>query len=131
MDINISITAFYGSLLTLLFLVLSFNVIRFRKSLKVGVGDGGEHTLTKVIRVHGNFTEYIPLALILLASYELNGASPLFLHVLGATLFVGRILHAIGLGKSIGVTKPRFYGMIATFLVLLVLAFENIRMFLS
>ena len=130
MDMNITITAFYASLLTLLFLVLSFNVIRFRKELKVGVGDGGEQTLTKAIRVHGNFTEYMPLALILLASYELSGATPLVLHVLGATLFIGRVLHAVGLGKSTGVSKQRFFGMISTFLVLLVLAIENIRVFL-
>ena len=127
---NITITAFYASLLALIFLSLSFNTIRLRFKLKIGVGDGGERILTKAIRVHGNFSEYVPLALILLASYELSGASTLCLHVLGTMLLVGRILHAIGLSKSIGTSMPRIVDMLCTFLVLIILAIENIRIFL-
>jgi uncharacterized membrane protein YecN with MAPEG domain len=52
-------------------------------------------------------------------------------HVLGATFFIARILHAIGLGKSIGTSMPRFWGMILTFLVLLILAILNITVFFS
>jgi len=96
----------------------------------VGVGDGGEKLLIKAIRIHGNFSEYIPLSLILLACYELNGASALWMHALGATLFVGRILHAVGLSSSLGTSKPRLVGMMSTFTVILILAIENIRMFL-
>jgi uncharacterized membrane protein YecN with MAPEG domain len=130
LTIDLTITALYASLLTLVFLTLSFNVIRLRKKLKVGVGDGDERMLIKAIRMHGNFSEYIPLALILLAGYELSGANTLWLHVLGATLLIGRILHAIGIRKSIGTSMPRFIGMISTFMVLLILAIENIRVFL-
>jgi len=130
LSIDLTITALYASLLALVFLGLSFNIIRLRFKLKVGVGDGGEKQLIKAIRIHGNFSEYIPLALILLASYELSGANSLWLHVLGATLLTGRVLHAVGLSKSIGTSMPRFIGMISTFVVLLILAIENIRMFL-
>ena len=126
---NLTITALYASLLALVFLTLSFNIIRLRFKLKVGVGDGGERTLTKAIRVHGNFSEYVPFALILLASYELGGADNLWLHILGSSLLLARILHAIGLSKSIGTTMPRLVGMILTFLVMLILAIENIRLF--
>ncbi len=131
LSIDLTVTALYASLLALVFLTLSFNVIRLRLKLKVGVGDGGERTLTKAIRIHGNFAEYVPLALILLASYELNGANTVWLHVLGAILFIGRVLHAIGLSKSIGTSKPRFAGTLSTFIVLLILAIENIRLFLT
>ena len=127
---NLTITALYASLLALLFIALSVNIIRLRFKLKVGVGDGGESTLTKAIRVHGNFSEYIPLALFLLGSYELSGANTLWLHIAGATLFVGRIFHALGLSKSIGTSAPRAVGTVATFLILLILAVENIRLFL-
>ena len=130
LSIELTITALYASLLALVFLGLSFNIIRLRFKLKVGVGDGGQRMLTKAIRVHGNFSEYIPLALILLASYEFSGAETLWLHVLGATLLIGRILHAIGLTKSIGTSLPRVVGTLATFIVLLILAIENIRMFI-
>lgn len=127
---NLTITALYASLLALLFIALSVNIIRLRFKLKVGVGDGGESTLTKAIRVHGNFSEYIPLALFLLGSYELSGANTLWVHIAGATLFVGRIFHALGLSKSIGTSAPRAVGTVATFLILLILAVENIRLFL-
>ena len=130
LSIDLTITALYASLLTLVFLTLSFNIIRLRFKLKVGVGDGGERMLTKAIRVHGNFSEYIPLALVLLASYELSGANNTWLHVLGITLLVGRILHAIGLSKSIGTSIPRIAGTMSTFVVLLILAVENIRAFM-
>lgn len=129
LSIDLTITALYASLLTLVFLALSFNIIRLRFKLKVGVGDGGETMLIKAVRVHGNFSEYIPLALILLASYELSGANNTWLHVVGATLLIGRILHAIGLSKSIGTSMPRIAGTISTFIVLLILAIENIRMY--
>lgn len=127
---NLTITALYGSLLAIVFLFLSFNIIRLRFKLKVGVGDGGERQLTKSVRIHGNFSEYIPLALILLGCYELTGASSLWLHILGISLLIGRILHAIGLSKSIGTSIPRIVGMISTFIVLLILSVVNISVFI-
>lgn len=131
LPVDLTITALYASLLALVFLGLSFNIIRLRFKLKVGVGDGGERMLTKSIRVHGNFSEYIPLALILLASYELSSANTVWLHGLGATLLIGRILHAIGLSKSIGPSVLRIVGMSSTFVVLFILAIENIRVFIA
>ena len=130
LSIGLTITALYASLLTLVFLTLSINVIRLRFKLKVGLGDGGEKRLTQAIRAHGNFSEYVPLTLLLLASYELSGANTGFLHILGATLLIGRLLHVIGLSKSMGTSAQRAAGMISTFIVLFILAIENIRYFL-
>jgi len=128
---SLSITGLYAGLLTLLFIGLSMNIIRLRLKNKIGIGDGGNEMLAKAVRVHGNFSEYIPLALLLLGIYELNGAGPLWLHALGATLFIGRILHAVGLTKTIGASKQRQIGMISLFIVMLILAVENIRLFIS
>lgn len=130
MGMNITITAFYGSLLALCFIALSFNVIRLRFKLKVGLGDGGEEPLVKAIRAHGNFAEYIPLALILLAGFELSGTDNLWLHILGSVLFLSRILHALGLSQSIGTSKPRAIGTLSMFSVLLILAIINIYNFI-
>jgi len=131
MPLSFPITGLYAGLLTLLFIGLSMNIIRLRYQYKIGIGDGGNKVLAKAIRVHGNFAEYIPLALLLLGVYEANGASPQWLHVLGATLFIGRILHAVGLSKTVGVSKQRQIGMVSLFIVLLILAIENIRLFIS
>jgi uncharacterized membrane protein YecN with MAPEG domain len=71
------------------------------------------------------------MALIMLGIYEVNGASPIVLHALGAILFIGRILHAVGLSKTTGVSKQRQIGMLSLFLVMLILAVENIRLFIT
>lgn len=131
MSESLFITGLYASLLALLFIGLSMNIIRLRLQCKVGIGDGGHDVLAKAIRVQGNFAEYIPMALLLLGIYELNGASPLWVHGLGATLFIGRVLHAVGLSKTTGVSKQRQIGMVSLFIVMLILAVENIRLFVS
>ncbi|MDP7592544.1 MAG: MAPEG family protein [Litorilituus sp.] len=128
---SLPITALYASLLALIFLFLSFRVIGFRRRLKVGVGDGGEKALIKAIRVHGNFSEYVPLTLILLGCYELSGADDLLVHLFGATLLLGRLLHAVGLTKSAGVSNPRFIGTLLTFITLLLLATVNVLVFFT
>jgi len=130
MSANLYITGFYASLLALLFIGLAINVIRLRYKYKVGIGDGSQPLLAKAIRVHANFSEYVPITLFLLACYEVNGGSSLLLHVFGASIFVGRILHNIGLIKTTGVSKQRKLGMISIFLVMIILAVENIRLFL-
>lgn len=130
MEIHITITAFYAGLLALLFIALSINIIRLRFKLKVGLGDGGEKPLIKAVRTHGNFAEYIPLALILLASFELSGAEGLWIHLFGSTLLLSRILHAIGLSKSVGTSKPRALGTLSMFIVIIMLAAANICIFI-
>lgn len=126
---TLSLTGFYASLLGILYIGLAINVIRLRKKFKIGIGDGENKLLAKAMRVHGNFSEYVPVALILLACYELNNASTLMLHILGAALVVGRVLHVIGLSKTIGVSSQRQIGMLSTFFVILILSIENIRHF--
>ena len=65
------ITALYAGLLAPLFLLLSVRVIRQRRGAKVAVrGDGGDAMLLRRMRVHANFAEYVPLALLLMALAE-------------------------------------------------------------
>ena len=120
------ITAIYAAVLTFVYIVLTFGVIGKRRSLKVGIGHGKETEMEQAIRVHGNFSEYIPLALVLFFLAEVNHASSVLLYVIGACLTVARILHAIGLNSSVGVTWQRFSGASTTFVVLLVLAVTNL-----
>ena len=127
--VTLSLTGFYASLLGLLYIGLSINIIRVRLSAKIGIGTSGNDLLAKRVRIHGNFSEYVPLALILLGCYEINGASALMLHILGGVLLLARLSHVIGLSKTIGSSKPRQMGVLGTFIVLLVLSLENIRLF--
>jgi uncharacterized membrane protein YecN with MAPEG domain len=116
------IIPFYASLLALLFVVLSFRVIRQRRSLRVGLGDAGDQRLLRAMRVHSNFAEYTPLALILLLALELQVFYPWALHVLGAALVVGRLLHAHGVSQAREQLQFRIAGMVCTFAVMLTTA---------
>ena len=120
------ITGIYASLFALLLVGLSARVIGMRRKYQVGIGTGGQDELARVIRVHGNFTEYVPLTLILLGIAELQAAPVWLLHIAGGALLVGRLIHAQGLGSAPGRTPGRFYGMVLTFTTMIVLAVTNL-----
>lgn len=114
------VTALYAGLLGLILLGLSAGVIRHRWRAGVGVGHGGDERLERSTRIHGNFIEYVPFALVLLALIELQGASSWLLHALGAALVVGRLAHAQGLAASAATSPGRAIGVLATFSVIFV-----------
>ncbi|MCK9397985.1 MAG: MAPEG family protein [Methylobacter sp.] len=118
------ITSIYASLAALLIVRLSLSVIKLRRKNRVSVGDGGIDELQLAIRTHSNAVEYIPIALMLLLTLELNGAPKILIHILGVTLLVGRILHAMGLpAKDL---RKRVLGMQITIYLLIALAILNI-----
>jgi uncharacterized membrane protein YecN with MAPEG domain len=93
-----SVTLLYGGLLGLFVFALSLNVSRLRGKHKVFVGDALPPEVMRASRAHGNSVEHVPLTLLLLLLLELTGSvSSTSLHVLGGTLVLSRILHAIGL----------------------------------
>ena len=95
--------------------LLAFRVIGQRRAAGVSVGFGDNLALEEAGRVFGNFVEYVPLALVLMLTFELTGASNTTLHVYGGILIVARVLHAFGLKADKGATPGRFLGTIATF----------------
>jgi uncharacterized membrane protein YecN with MAPEG domain len=120
------VTAFYAGLLGLLLIYLCFAVTLNRRRTKVGLGSGGDSALERAIRVHANFTEYVPLALLLMGLGELNNAPSVLLHVAGIALLFGRLLHVAGLSRSSGTSFGRFWGSALTWLVILVMSMVNI-----
>lgn len=116
------ITALYAALSALLIVVLAIRVTLYRRSSRIGIGDNGDHALAKRIRAHANAVELIPVALILLLVCELLAIAPLWLHVFGIALVLGRILHAWGLSASGGVTFGRGSGYLLTVLSIIVMA---------
>ena len=118
------ITSLYASLSALLIVRLSLSVIKLRRKNRISVGDGGNEELQLAIRTHANAVEYIPITLLLLLTLELNGAPKILIHLLGATLIIGRIIHAMGLpAKDL---KKRVLGMQITIYLLIGLAILNI-----
>ena len=122
MTSQLIITGFYAGILTLIYLFLALNIIRLRWKHRVGLGTGEAEELNVAVRIHGNFIEYVPLALILFAMMEVQYAPLGLLHGLGIALVIARLCHAIGLTRSAGVSLPRTIGVLTTFAVLLLAA---------
>ncbi len=105
------ITAFYASLLAFLFLLLSARVIAQRRAARVEIGVGESAELLRRSRVHANFAEYVPIAVLLLALAESMKAPSVFLHALGLALVAGRFLHAYALSQTPHILRLRVIGM--------------------
>ncbi|WP_233080099.1 MAPEG family protein [Rheinheimera soli] len=117
---NLTITSFYAAILALIYVVLAILVIRQRFKCRVGLGTGKEPQLLQTVRMHGNFAEYVPLLLILVALLELQQSPVWQLHLVAGLTLAGRVLHAVGLWQSSGTSVPRFVGMLSTFAALIV-----------
>lgn len=129
---NTPVSAIYIGLNAILMIVLAYIVIKNRQRTEVGIGDGGDEGLQAAIRAHANFVEYVPMALLLILVLEIMGAWVVLLHLLGATLTIGRVAHAHGLitGKG-GAAMTRFWGTVLTGLVILVGAAMSIYLGVS
>ena len=117
-----TVTPLYAAPLAILYLGLSGAVVWLRRKHGVGLGDGQVHPLRRAIRAHGNFAEYVPLALVMMALLEECGDSEAWLHSLGSALLAGRILHIAGLARSHRTSFGRFWGASLTFGVILIAA---------
>jgi uncharacterized membrane protein YecN with MAPEG domain len=120
-DIPVTLTA--AGVLGLMYMGLSFNVVRYRVRTRTMLGDGagkpGGEALNVAIRVHGNFMEYVPLALILLGGIEAAGAPRMMIVLLAAALVVSRLMHPFGMTKP----APNFFragGAMLTYMVIIV-----------
>ena len=122
--LGIPITLFYASLFAIFALVLSFRAGTFRGKSGISIlfGDPPNMELAQRVRVHQNFLEYVPMFLIVMAGLEANGASPMFLYIIGDVLFLARVAHAIGLKHDNMAHIGRLIGAAGTALATLVAA---------
>ena len=120
------ITSIIASVLTIIFVRLSFAVIRLRRKNKVGLGSGGHEELERAIRAQGNFAEYVPFGIILIACLEINGAPWWLVAVPGITLIAGRLIHARGINMPPPDFSQRVLGMKFTFNTLIALVVLNL-----
>lgn len=117
---QLNIVPVYAAALALLFVFLSMLVIKQRRKHRVALGDGNVAPLKRAIAAHTNFSQYVPLCLILLSFMELSSAPAYVLHVLCGALLLGRSVHAFGISREPEVFKYRSTGMLITFGVLMI-----------
>ena len=123
----------YAALFALLFVVLSVRTLRLRRTLRIAIGDSGNETMLRAMRVHSNFAEYVPFSLLLILLVEMQAAPPVLVHALCLCLLVGRLSHAFGVSQLKENYRYRVVGMILTFTTLvasavyLILAYVRYR----
>ena len=111
--------ALWSGLSILLLVLLSLSTILTRRRLKVSFGDGGHTELTAASRAFGNAAEYIPAGMIVLVLMALLGCQSTWVHAVGATLLLGRLLHAWGITRTKQPAFGRVFGMVLTQLALI------------
>ena len=120
---SLPITALYAGIMVIFALALSFRAGGFRgkSGISVGLGEPVNMDLAERVRIHQNFLEYVPMAIILMGILETNGGNATFLHVFGVVLIVARIAHAVGLkhdnmghpGRAIGAGGTALISLVA------------------
>jgi uncharacterized membrane protein YecN with MAPEG domain len=108
----------YAALLTFLYIFLSSRVIQSRVVTRIGIGTGGNRGLERRMRIHANFAEYVPLALLLLAFMEMQGRPGWLLHLLCAALVAARIGHVLALWEEKEIMQLRIASVLATLIIL-------------
>jgi len=120
------VTSIIAAVLTTIFIKLSFAVIKLRRKNQVGLGSGGFDDLERAIRAQGNFAEYVPFGIILIACLELSGAPWWLVAITGITLIIGRLIHAQGINQPPPNFSKRVLGMKFTFFTLIFLVIFNL-----
>jgi len=115
----LAITPIYAALITLIYIALSWHIIRYRRANMISLGDNGDKALLKRMRAQANCAEYAPLGLVLLLLTEAQGAPALTVHLLGCMLVAGRILHPLGFAVTPQKIILRQIGTALTLLMLL------------
>jgi len=149
---ELSIVSLYAGISGVIYFILSSRIIKLRNQLGVSLGDGtleiikasynnkNENQyqellkryspLSKAIRAHANFAEYVPFILLLIGGIEAHGASPTTVHALGTTLLISRLAHLWGLQfLKLGPNVLRVVGTISTFFLLFGTSVYNIYLF--
>ncbi len=116
------IATLFTAINILILFVLTFLVIRQRRSQAISIGHNDNEEMQRAIRVHGNFTEYAPLAMLGLFAMAACGASAYWMYGIGGAFTLGRLMHAFGYSKATGKSIGRLYGTAITVLSLLVMA---------
>ncbi len=122
----VAITALYAGILAIIVIALAINVTMHRVKLRVPLGDGGNPTMLRMTRLHGNAVEYVPLALVLMALYELNSGWPSALHVIGIAMVAGRLIQTAAMWGTEMPGAGRGIGQTTTWLSIAVLALLNL-----
>ena len=133
---NIILTPVFISLLTIFYIFLAMRVGYMRGSpvMKLIFKMDEQITdekLNRNIRAHGNFSEYVPLYLLLLLTSEIiNVASFDYLLIASLIFTYGRVAHAICFAFFDYNPFLRISGMLSTYIGMLMLSIELLKSYI-
>ena len=113
------VTPFYVAIFGIILFALSIRTIRVRRRLRIAIGHADDDAMERAMRVHANFCEYVPISLLLIYLLEVTLGTSYWIHVLGGTLLLGRLLHAWGVSRPREDFRFRVTGMVLTFTVII------------
>ncbi|MFT5573462.1 MAG: putative membrane protein YecN with MAPEG domain [Cryomorphaceae bacterium] len=114
------ITPLFAALFGLIYIVLSLGVVRVRMGEKISLGQGSSAELEIAVRIHANFSEYVPLSLLLLWFLESISFNSTLVFYLGCTLLIARLAHVVGMNNAKQFMLLRQLGVVGTIGVILV-----------
>ena len=109
----------YLAITLLLQVWLTMRIALYRRAHRISLGDGDDSVLRKRIRIHGNFTEIMPIALIGLLGLSLLQIPIIWIHVFGAGFIVTRLLHMHGMVQRGAIGPARPLGVMLTMALLI------------
>lgn len=113
-------TMWVAGLLGLIYLGMSIRIVffRFSKKISLGVPSSDQDPMFKANRIHANFSEYVPLILVMMTLLEITGTPTIHLQLSGSFLIAARLLHWIGIRMKKVPNPYRFIGAATTFSIL-------------
>ena len=127
---NLPLTTIFAAIFTLFYLFLSFRIGYFRGSPVMKLifkmdEDIPETKLQRNVRAHGNFSEYVPIFLVLLLVIEILAQSSFYYLLTICLIFsYGRLAHAICFAFYDSNPFLRISGMLCTYLSLGIFAIQ-------
>jgi len=109
---DLPVTSFTAAIAAIMLVVLGMMTGMRRTRTAILLGTGDDQELLRRVRAHGNFAEYVPVALIILLLTEVQGHDEALLWTMSILLIAGRILHAIGIYRTM--IPARGTGMLMT-----------------
>lgn len=96
LPISYPVSLAFSGTLGLLLLLLTYNVLCHRVRIAIEEGGSLDEKAERIVRVHANFTEYVPMGLALMILLDLSGAPTVFVCLGGGLFTFARIIHAWG-----------------------------------
>ncbi len=112
----------FAAFFALLYVALTFNVIRHRFSKKISLGHGDDKATQIAVRSHANFIEYVPMALLLFYFVEVITLSSTLVFYLASALLIARVFHFFGMADARNLLILRQIGTVVTLFVIIIAA---------